>query len=136
MKTVKVRWRLGAKPPDPLSLQRLGVHPRPPTVPLLPNSGCATAPYIKKNKFYLLRLKLTVFKVGILGSKRKNLPPLVKKKLPLAQFLVTGLMAKIISKYDVNLAQGWATPGTRTELDTPAGISGTRARPRKQVNGM
>ena len=35
----------------------------------------------------------------------------------------------------VFLSQGWATPGTRAELDTQARFCGTRAKPRKRVNG-
>ena len=36
-KTVKIRWRLGAKPPDPFSLRRLGVSPPDPQLcPPLP----------------------------------------------------------------------------------------------------
>ena len=34
-----------------------------------------------------------------------------------------------------SIYQGWATPRTRAELGTRAHISGTRARPRKRVNG-
>ena len=29
MKTVKIRWRLGDTPPDPLNLRKLGVRPTP-----------------------------------------------------------------------------------------------------------
>ena len=31
-----------------------------------------------------------------------------------------------------NIGQGWATPGTRTELGTHTLLSGTRARPQRQ----
>ena len=34
-----------------------------------------------------------------------------------------------------SLGQGWATPGTSTELGTRARFYGTRARPRKRGNG-
>ena len=45
VKIVKIRWRLGAMPPDPLGLQRLGGTPRPPVEspsPLCQTRGCAT----------------------------------------------------------------------------------------------
>ena len=35
----------------------------------------------------------------------------------------------------IKVEQKWATPGTHAELGTLARISGTRARPRKRVNG-
>ena len=49
-KTVKIRWRLGATPPDPFSLRRLGVLPPDPRLrpPPLPNPGCATGSMTKK----------------------------------------------------------------------------------------
>ena len=43
VKAVKIRWRLGAKPPDPFGLRRLrGSSLDPQLWPPLPNPGCAT----------------------------------------------------------------------------------------------
>ena len=74
VKSVKIYWRLGATPPDPLGLRWLGVSP--PHVrlwpPSLPNPGCATG----ENLFFCSSLGFS----GKIHQIRERFRPTFSKK--------------------------------------------------------
>ena len=74
VKTLKIRWRLGALPPDPLSLRRLGASPQTLACGLpLPNPECVTDPLFLVSCFVNLSPGLSM-EIGILWKSHGKCP--------------------------------------------------------------
>ena len=92
VKIVKIRWRLGATPPDLLGLQRLGVYPQVPGgVPLPPFAKSLGAPLVMAFVTFFFQssaaLGFKIFSNAALHA--KSLPtPALSLSLSLVQVLI------------------------------------------------